>query len=77
MVPDWSPQEDLRPGVQMLRVQPEKTARGQVWTQLIWFELDGKKYYTQLTIRDCQDEWLLGHGRVWPLTGKEDENDGA
>lgn len=77
MVPDWSEHEDRRPGVQMLRKQPEHTARGKVWTQLIWFELDGKKYHTQLTIRDCQDEWLLGHGRVWPLAETEEGNDQA
>ena len=77
MVPEWSPGEDLRPGVQMFRVQPERTARGDVWTQLIWFELNGEKYHTQLTIRECGGDVLIGHGRVYPLAPKPEENDGA
>ena len=68
---EWSPHEDLRRGVQMFRVQPEVSARGKVWTQLVWFELDGGKFYTQLTIRDCQGEMLLGHGRVWPVADED------
>ena len=71
MATEWSPGEDLRPGAQLLRDQPEKTARGPVWTQLTWFELDGAKCYTQLTIRDCSGELLLGHGRIWPVTDEE------
>lgn len=73
MTPEWTPGEDFRRGVQMFRVQPEKTSRGLVWTQLIWFELDGKKYHTQLIIRDCQDEWLIGHGRVFPVSVPDED----
>ena len=73
MAADWTPGEDARRGVQMFRVQPELTSKGKVWTQLIWFELDGKKYHTQLMIRDCQDEWLIGHGRVFAV----EQEDGA
>ena len=68
---EWTPGEDFRRGIQMFRVQPEKTARGDVWTQLIWFELDGKKYHTQLTVRDCQGEVLIGHGRVYAVTSED------
>lgn len=73
MEPDWSPNEDLRPGTKMLRVQPEPSPRGMVWTQLTWFDLDGAKCYTQLTIRDCSGEYLIGHGRIWPVV----EDDGS
>lgn len=68
---EWSPHEDRRRGVQMFRVQPEVTARGKVWTQLVWFELDGKKYYTQLTLRECSGDYLIGHGRVWPVIDED------
>lgn len=73
MAAEWSEHEDRRRGVQMFRVQPECTSRGRVWTQLIWFELDGKKYHTQLTLRDCSDQVLIGHGRVYVVS----EEDGA
>lgn len=68
MLSDWSAGEDLRPGTRLLRTQPEVTARGRVWTQITWFELNGSKCYTQLTIRDCSGQWLLGHGRIWPVS---------
>lgn len=71
MAIDWSPGEDLRPGAKLLREQPEKTARGLTWTQVVWFELDGAKCYTQLTIRDCSGEVLLGHGRIWPVADED------
>lgn len=68
---EWSPAEDMRPGVQMFRVQPESTHRGKVWTQLVWFELDGSQYYTQLKIRECSGDILVEHGRIWPVTTGE------
>lgn len=73
MAAEWSPHEDLRPAASLVRVQPELTARGKVWTQLVWFELNGTKAYTQLTIRDCQGEWLLGHARIWPVVDEGGE----
>ena len=71
MASDWNPSEDLRPAPKLLRTQPETTARGSVWTQLTWFELDGAKAYTQLTIRECSGEYLIGHGRIWPVTEED------
>ena len=68
MQPEWTPGEDLRPGTKLLRTQPEITSRGRVWTQLTWFELDGAKAYTQLTIRDVSGEIRIGHGRIWPVS---------
>ena len=68
---EWTPGEDFRRGVQMFRVQPEETSRGRVWTQLVWFELEGSKAYTQLTIRDCSGDVLIGHGRIWPVSGED------
>lgn len=73
MAAEWTPGEDLRPGPKLLREQPEMTARGKVWTQLTWFELDGARCYTQLSIRDVDGDVLVGHGRIWPVT----EEDGA
>ena len=73
MAGDWSPGEDLRPGTRLLRDQPELTARGKVWTQIVWFELNGTKAYTQLTIREVAGDYLIGHLRIWPIV----EDDGA
>lgn len=71
MLSDWSAGEDLRPGSRLTRHQPETTTRGKVWTQITWFELDGAKAYTQLTIREVGGDYLLGHGRIWPLMGDD------
>ena len=73
MASDWTPGEDLRPGAQLLREQPEANGRGKVWTQLVWFELDGAKCYTQIRIvRELDSEKLLiGHGRIWPVTDED------
>jgi hypothetical protein len=71
MAIDWNPGEDMRPGAKLLRKQPEVTPRGNVWTQLTWFELNGAKCYTQLTIRECSDDYLIGHGRIWPVTDED------
>jgi hypothetical protein len=71
MAAEWTPSEDLRPGAKLLREQPEKTPRGLVWTQLTWFELDGTRAYTQLTIREVSDDFLIGHGRIWPVVDED------
>lgn len=71
MLSDWSAGEDLRPGTRLLRTQPEVTSRGRVWTQLTWFELNGQKAYTQLTIRDVGGDILLGYGRVYPVVDED------
>jgi hypothetical protein len=72
---DWSPAEDLRPGLPMTKQQPERTTRGSVWTQIVCFRLDETHpaSFTQLTIRSVAGDVLVGHGRVYPIT----EDDGA
>ena len=73
---EWSPGEDLRPGMRLLRDQPEITTRGRVWTQLIWFELhDGEldgRFYTQLMIRETSGDLLIDTGRIWPVVTEDD-----
>ena len=71
---DWSPAEDLRPAMQMTKDQPEKSARGLVWTQLVAFNWPAPGW-TYMTIRDCAGDVLIGHGRVYALPA--DEDDGA
>lgn len=71
MATEWSPAEDLRPALPLLREQPEHTARGDVWTQIVVFPWPAPGY-TQMTIRDCSGEFLIGHGRVYPLTLEDD-----
>jgi hypothetical protein len=63
---DWSPAEDLRPAIPLLKEQPEKSPRGDVWTQVVVFPWPAPGY-TQMTIRDCSGEYRIGHGRVYPL----------
>jgi hypothetical protein len=80
---DWSPAEDMRPGVQLTRKQPELTSRGRLWTQLTFLELNGfrldggvvygLKAYTQLKIRDCDGDVLVGHGDIRPVVVPEDD----
>ena len=69
---DWSPAEDRRPAIPMTKAQPEKTARGYVWTQIVVFPWPAPGY-TQMTIRDCSGDLLLGHGRVYPLCVEEED----
>lgn len=71
MASDWSPAEDLRPAIAFNRKQPERTARGDVWTQIVVFPWPAPGW-TQMTIRDCSGEYLIGHGRVYPLTIEDD-----
>lgn len=68
---DWTPAEDLRPALALIKKQPEKTARGDVWTQVVVFPWPAPGY-TQMTIRDCAGDYLIGHGRVYPLTIDDD-----
>lgn len=68
---DWSPAEDLRPGIPMTTTQPEKTARGDVWTQMVAFNWPAPGW-TQMTIRDCSGEILIGHGRVYAIAVEDD-----
>jgi len=72
MASEWNQAEDLRAGAKLLRQQPELTPRGAVWTQVVWFEWQGARAYTQLTIRDCSSGVKCGHGRIWPMTPDED-----
>jgi hypothetical protein len=71
---DWSFAEDMRPAVPLLKEQPEKTPRGDVWTQIVCFNWPAPGY-TQMTLRDCAGDLLIGHGRVYEIP-KSDE-DGA
>lgn len=63
---EWSPNEDRRPAAQTFSPQPEKTARGEIWTQYVRFDWPAPGY-TYMTIRDCSGQFLIGHGRVYPL----------
>ena len=72
---DWSYAEDMRPAVPLMKVQPERTARGDVWTQIVVFNWPAPGY-TQLRIRECAGDLLIGHGRVYQITMPETE-DGA
>jgi len=74
MAKDWTPAEDLRPGFPLTKPQPERTARGSVWTQLVTFNWPAPGY-TQMTIRECSGQYLLGHGRVYEIP--KDDDDGA
>lgn len=69
---DWTPAEDLRPGIAFAKTQPEVTARGNVWTQIICFHWPCRGY-TQMTIRDVNGDYLIGHGRVYPMPPHEEE----
>lgn len=71
MASDWTPAEDRRPAIPLVAVQPERTARGEVWTQIVVFNWPAPGW-TQMTIRDCSGQFLIGHGRVYPLTPDED-----
>lgn len=73
---DWSPAEDLRPGVALLKAQPEQTAGGKVWTQIVAFNWPAPGY-TQMTITERANGTLVpDHGRVYALP-ERDEDDGA
>ena len=75
MTRDWSPAEDLRPGMPFQKVQPERTARGQVWTHVVSFRLepDSPMTHTQQTVRSVNGDLLIGHGRVYAVSPQEDD----
>lgn len=69
---DWSPAEDLRPGLKFRTRQPEPTPRGDIYTFVVTFrshdiEPDEPDLpcYTQMAIRDCSGEYITTHGRIW------------
>ena len=73
MATEWSVEEDGRPGRSLLRTQPEKTGGGVLlWTWLVevnW-PMTGR---TQVYIRDCSDQFLFDHGRVYPLHASDED----
>lgn len=72
MAAEWSVEEDRRPGKPLLKSQPEKTGRGYLWTWLVevnWPE-SGR---VQVYIRDCGDEFVFDHGRVYPLHSSDED----
>lgn len=80
---DWSPAEDLRPGLRLGIAQPEKTPRGDLYTFVVKFRStdlepgeDEVSCYTQMTIRDCSGEYITTEGRYYTPPRQEPE-DGA
>lgn len=81
---EWSREEDRQPGAVLVRPQPEKTARGYVYTQLCKFHHRQLKpdepdfeCAVQIMIRDDGRDFLFDYGNVFPVVRREDENDGA
>ena len=79
----WSKEEDRQPGKQIIRVQPEMTARGEIYTQRVTYwhrqlKPDEPDFECSvlIKIRKCAGDYLFDHGTVWPVR-REDENDGA
>lgn len=68
---DWTPAEDLRPGVPLLKEQPEKTLDGKVWTHVVAFNWPAPGY-TQITER-WDGTLVPDHGRVYALPELEDD----
>jgi hypothetical protein len=73
---DVSIDEDRKPGSQLLRVQPEITPRGRVWTQRIFIDYPGVgPSHTLLMIRDDGGDYHVDHGRIYSV--KTEHEDGA
>lgn len=80
---DWSPAEDLRPGIRFQEQQPEMTARGELWTFVVVFRgsqlyelgLGDFTCYTQMTVRDCSGEYVTDHRRIY--SPSQESEDGA
>ena len=72
MMAEWSPAEDLRPAFPLFKRQPEQTARGAVWTQVVCFNWPAPGW-THMTIREVAGDYLLGHGRVYQIPKDEDD----
>ena len=68
---EWSRDEDAKPGAQLLRIQPEITSRGKVWTQRIFVNWPSEGH-TQLIIRECSGDILVDHGRIYPIRQEDD-----
>lgn len=73
---DWSFAEDMRPGIPFTKEQPERTARGDVWTWIVAFNWPAPGI-SQVTIRECSGDLLIDHGRVWPVGTASEQEDGA
>lgn len=78
---EWTPAEDLRPGLRFQRTQPEKTPRGDVYTFVVTFRSTELKpheadlpCYTQMSIRDYSGEYITTEGRIYsPPASTEDD----
>lgn len=69
---DWSPAEDLRPGHPFAKTQPEVTARGKVWTQIVCLHWPAP-CFTQMTITEREDGTIVpDHGRVYQVPSEDD-----
>jgi hypothetical protein len=82
MATDWSPAEDMRPGPRFQVVQPEKTARGDIYTFVVKFRSQQIEpgeadvpCYTQMTIRDCSGEYITTEGRIYSPPKPDTEDD--
>lgn len=77
---EWSFAEDMRPGQRFQRTQPEKTARGDVYTFIVTFRSRELKpdevdlpCYTQMAIRDCSGEYITTEGRIYSPPREDDQ----
>jgi hypothetical protein len=70
---DWSPAEDCRPAMPNVKPQPERTGRGLVWTMLVFFDWPSRGY-TQMTVRDVNEQFIFDHGRIYPIPSEPKED---
>lgn len=84
MAAEWTPGEDLRPGAQFIRDQPEKTGRGEIWTWIISFRSAELKpsdpnirCYQQFQVRDCSGQYITTVGRIYSPSTVGESEDGA
>ena len=84
MAIDWSPGEDLRPGAQLSRQQPEDTPQGKLWTFVVRFrsnelepnEPDLPCYVQMAILREKHTEKdITTEGRIY--TPPVESEDGA
>jgi hypothetical protein len=73
MARDFNRSEDLQPGISFKAEQPERTGRGKVWTQRVVFDYPAPGW-TWMTIRDCDGDILIDHGRVWPIDNEQEDS---
>ena len=62
---EWTTGDDLQPGYQFSRYQPEITSQGIIWTQIVSFKIDEMPCYTQMRVRLSHDRIFISHGRVY------------